>query len=437
MNDWMQPYRREQVVNFEQWIDWVENHIDGVWEHPVYKHIDLFYRQHQQQYRRLRKADLKRYKPAPELPGYELVSDFYAPYEDESYPLEEVLRLAQGVGNFRTLTVADTRFVAEILNGYVLEYLKAEKHFTLQQVVNKRMYGELFFADPIQADQWRITVVNRLYTLKFTWNIADNQVSQSQLWLYTGKQQPSGWLNGKFPEAHTLVQQLDSTIGAFRWSLYEEVDREVLDFNRLVSAVPDKLTAYYKARRKDYIKLRNQELSRYPSFDEVYAKAFSADASELKEDLLSVLENEGDRYRVPDVMAPYEVAASYTIHNFRYMLMLRLKNHAEYSLTPWIVGEDIFSRKVADEVWEIQFFYYRFAVKFRWNIATDDITDLEIKTKGEVTIVRPVGVPPETFTGISFDMFRYISFCISHWVLRLSKGKEMHVGQHHKIVEFL
>ena len=76
--------------------------------------------------------------------------------------------------------------------------------------------------------------------------------------------------------------------------------------------------------------------------------------------------------------------------------MLRLKNHAEYRLTPWIVGEDIFSRKVADDVWEIQFFYYRFAVKFRWNIATDEITDLEIKNKGEVTIVRPVGVPPET-----------------------------------------
>src|SRR5690606_25437827 len=28
MNDWMQPYRREKAADFEQWIDWVENHID-------------------------------------------------------------------------------------------------------------------------------------------------------------------------------------------------------------------------------------------------------------------------------------------------------------------------------------------------------------------------------------------------------------------------
>src|SRR5690606_22597567 len=145
-------------------------------------------REHRQQYLRLRKADLARYPSAPDtLSGYELVPDFYVPYQDRDFPLEEVLRLAQGVGNFRILGVADTRFVTEILNGYAMEYLKAEQHLTSEQVINQRMYGELFFVDPIQEDLWQITVVNRLCALKFSWNITDNRVSKPELWVYTGK----------------------------------------------------------------------------------------------------------------------------------------------------------------------------------------------------------------------------------------------------------
>jgi len=380
MNEWMEPYRREQAVDFEQWIDWVENHVDDVWQHPVYKHMERFYQQHQPQYLRLRKTDLARYQPAPKLPGYEQVLDFYALYEDKDFPLQAVLQLAQGVGNFRTLAIADTRFVIEILNGYTLEYLKTEKHLTLEQVVNKRMYGELFFADPIHADQWQITVVNRPYTLKFSWNIANNQVSQPELWVYTGKQQPSGWLNGQFPKSHTPVQQLDSAISTFRWSLYDEAENKGVNYNSMGTVVPDKLTAYYQAHRKDYIRLRKKELAKYPQPDATYASTFNQSVPELREDLLSVLEKESNSYKLSDIVAPYEMDGAYTVHNLRYMLMLHLKNHAEYALTSWIAGEDIYSKQVANDVWEIQFFYYKYAVNFYWNIVTDEISDLTIKT---------------------------------------------------------
>ena len=397
MNEWMQPYRREMAVDFEQWIDWVENHIDGVWRHPVYKHMDAFFQQHRQEYLRLRKADLARYSSAPDtLPGYELVPDFYVPYQDRSFPLEEVLRLAQGVGNFRTLGIADTRFVTEILNGYAMEYLKAEKHHSQEQVINQRMYGELFFVDPIQENLWQITVIDRLYALKFSWNITDNLVSKPELWVYTGERQPPGWLSGQAPKSNTPLQQLDSTLSSFRWSLYDEASSDEKDSNGIITEVVDKMTRYYQAHRQDYIRLRNVELAKYPRPDASYAKAFTFDVPELKEDLLSVLEKEGDRYRISDMAAPYETEGGYTIHNFRYMLMLHLKNRAEYNLTAWIAGIDTYSKRVATDIWEIQFFYHKYAVSFHWNIATDEISDLMVKTKEKVTVDRPVGVPAGT-----------------------------------------
>src|SRR5690606_22574887 len=297
MNDWMRPYRREKAADFEQWIDWVENHVDDVWKHSVYKHMDAFFQQHREQYMLLRKADLARYPSAPDtLPSYERVPDFYTPYEDKYFPLEDVLQLAQGVGNFRTLGVSDTRFVAEIMNGYAMEYLKTEKQLTHEQVINQRMYGELFFGNPIQEDLWQITVVNRLYTLKFVWNIANNRVSKPELWVYTGKRQPSGWLNGQFPKGHTPLQQLDSTLSSFRWSLYDEASSEEEDSNGMITEISDKLMVYYQANRKDYIRLRNEELAKYPPPDTAYARTFEYINTDLKQDLLTVLEKEVSGY---------------------------------------------------------------------------------------------------------------------------------------------
>ncbi len=397
MDEWMKPYRREQAANFEWWIYLVENHVGGVWHHPVYKHIDGFYQLHRQQYLQLRKADLTRYQPAPELlPEYEQVPNFYAPYEDEDFPLEDVLKLTQGIGNFRTLRVADISFAVEILDGYAIEYLKDEKQFTVEQAINQRMYGDLYFADFLQGDQWQMTAINRLYTLTFRWNIADNQISQPELWVLTGKRQPAGWLSGQLPKPQTPIQQLDNALNTFRWALYDEADDKELTSNDMVTTVPDKVTAYYQAHHKDYIRLRNEELAKYPSPDVEYAKSFKQDASALREDLLSTLEQEGSVYKVSSRAAPYEMDGAYTIYNFRYMLMRHLKNYAEYRLTPWIVGYDSYARKTGENIWELQFFYHKYAVNFHWNIATDEISNLAIKTKGEVAIDQPVGVPPET-----------------------------------------
>src|SRR5690606_16095093 len=192
------------------------------------------------------------------------------------------------------------------------------------------------------------------------------------------------------------LQQLDSTLSSFRWSLYDEASSEEKDSIGIITEVVDKMTRYYKAHRQDYIRLRNAELAKYPRPDASYAKAFTYHVPELKEDLLSMLEKEGDRYRISNMAAPYETEAGYTIHDFRYMLMLHLKNHAEYNLTAWTAGIDTYSKRVDKDIWEIQFFYHNYAVSFRWNIATDEISDLMVKAREKVAVDRRVGFPPET-----------------------------------------
>ncbi|HWK99318.1 MAG TPA: hypothetical protein VNQ55_05205, partial [Parapedobacter sp.] len=379
------------------WIRLMVKTNDDAWKHPVYQHIDSFYRQHRQQYHRLRKAELLRYKPAPVLlPGYKRVPDFYVPYDNKDVPLETVLQWIQGIGNFRTLGVDDMEFGTEVLYGYALQYLKAEKYLTLQQVHNQRMYGDLYFADFLRDDQWQITIINRLYVFRFNWNIADNQVSLPQFWVYSGKRQPPGWLHDQFPKSHTAAQQLNNTIGTFRWSLYDEADSEVLDFNRMVTVVSDKLTTYYQAHRQEYIGPRNEELAKYPPLDTAYANTFKHVNVELQQNLLSLLKKEVGIYRLTDFMAPNETDGSYTINYLRFMLTQYTKSDAEYGLSTWVAGNGVHSMKVREEVWEIQFFYHNFAVSFRWNIATDEVSELMVKTRENVTIDRPVGVPTET-----------------------------------------
>src|SRR5690606_21300117 len=113
-------------------------------------------------------------------------------------------------------------------------------------------------------DLWQFTVVDRLYAMKFSWNITDNRVSKPELRVYTGKRQPPGRLSGQAPKSRTPLQQLDSTLSSFRWSLYDEASSEEKDSIGIITEVVDKMTRYYKAHRQDYIRLRNAELAKYP-----------------------------------------------------------------------------------------------------------------------------------------------------------------------------
>lgn len=395
MDEWMKPYRRERITDLEEWIGVMEKPEDSLWKHSVYQHMDSFYLRHKQQYHRLRKADLTRYQPAPALlPGYEQVPDFYITDDQRDTPLKDELHRMQSFTNFRTLDLADSRLVSGVIFGYVLQFLKAEMNLTLQQVLNQRMYDDLYFADFLQGDHWQITVINRLYVLKFIWNIADNHISMPQLWVYKGKRQPPGWLHDQFPKSRTAIQELDRAVSAFRWSLYDEPDSEVLDFNRMVTAVPDKLVGYYQSHRQEYIRLRNEELAGYPPLDTAYANTFEHDNTELKEFFLSKL-NDGGVYRLSDFVVYGERGVSYTLYNIFYTIILHTERGTAYALASWIAGDDIFTGRIREDLWKIQYFYNNFAISFHWNLATDEISDFTVKTRENVTIDRPVGDPTE------------------------------------------
>jgi len=387
MDDWMKPYRREQMRNFEQWTSWVTNREKQVREHQVYLHMDAFFQLHREQYIQLRKDDLSRYPCALEsLPGYERVPDFYLPYEDKSFSMEEVLQLAQGVGNFRTLGLPDIRFVTEILSGTIFKYLLSEQHLSYEEILNQRLYGQLSFVDPIRNDQWKITVINRLYTVSFTWNIRDNQVSAPELWVYTGKSQQSGWLNDQFPESHTPTQELGNRLDSLAWTLYDEIEKKGFDTKARGEALSERRLSYYQEHRQVCTELRHQELAKYPKMDEVYLKTFSQEVPEIQEDLLHRLERTDDRYSLSSQIAPYETNGSYTINNFQFMLNRYMDNYRENTLTSWIAGKDVYSKQLTKEVWEIQFFYAKYAVSYQWNIATDEMTDFRIRASdsGEI-----------------------------------------------------
>jgi len=275
MDEWMKPYRREKAADFEQWVKRVEKLEIYVLEYPVYKHMDSFYQKHQQQYLRLRKADLARYKPAPKLlPGYEPTPLFRSTYRDIDFETKELFKLLQNVGNFRTLSLADTRFGAAALSGYIINYLIEQHGMSREEVSHKFAYGEIQFADLIQGNEWQITLINRMYALRFNWNIENSECTDPEVWVYTGGQQPSGWLNDVLPKANTGLQKFYRELNRFRWAVYDLADSTTVDYTRWTGIIQGKLMEFYHSHRKEYSRLRNEELAKYPQIDEIYAKAF-------------------------------------------------------------------------------------------------------------------------------------------------------------------
>ena len=394
MNDWMKPYRREKSTDFGQWIKHVEKLEPSALEHPVYKYIDSFYQQHRQQYLRLRKADLARYKPAPKLlPGYEYVPVFRSTYGNIDFETKQLFNILQRVGNFRTLSLADSRFGATALSGVVINYLMKQQGMSDEEVSHKFTCGEVPFADLIQGNEWQITFINRLYALKFNWDIENNQYSDPQLWVYTGGKQPAGWLNDTFPKANTAVQKLYRRLNTFRWSLYDQTDSTNVDYSRQARITRRKLTEFYPGHRKAYIKLRNEELAQYPPIDEIYAKAFPNESPELKEEFLTLFEKKDNHYFIPGFKALNEIDGAQIRYSFYYWCMTHSENFDAYNIAAWVGGPDVHTKKLAKDTWEIQTFYQHYTLNFHWNVATDEISALTIR-------MSKIDTPPEETKGI-------------------------------------
>ena len=379
MDEWMRPYHREEKTAFDIWVTQMEDFELSALKHPIYKLMDSFYRKHQEQYLRLRKADLARYKPAPKLlPGYECIPSFQSTYNDPDSKMKQEFETLQKVTNFRTLTVADTRISTSVLTGFILHHLVIQQG--MKEIPLKFAYGEIPFADLIQGNQWQITFINRMYALRFNWDIENNQCTDPEVWVYTGGQQPVGWLNHSFPKANALVQRLERELNTFRWTLYDQADSTNVGYTRRIEDALSKLMAFYQSHRQAYMKLRNGELAQYSQIDEVYAKAFQEDVPGLKDDFLAMLDKKENLYQLSQSDAPYEIDGARMLFHFYYLCMKHSGHVNHYNMAPWIGGRDVHTKKLAEDVWEIQAFFGQYTLRFKWNVATDEISDIIIRT---------------------------------------------------------
>lgn len=387
MDDWMRTYYREEKPAFDIWVTQMEDFEISALKHPIYKRMNDFYREHQEQYLRLRKADLARYKPAPKLlPGYKRIPTFQSTYNDPDSKMKQEFEVLQKVANFRTLTVADTRIATAVLTGFIIQHLVTQQGMDQEEITLKFAYAEIPFADPIQENQWKITFINRMYALRFNWNIENNQCTDPEVWVYTGGQQPAGWLNNSFPKANTPVQQLEHELNAFRWALYDQADSTNVGYTRCIEDMQNKLTVFYQSHRKTYIKLRNGELTQYSQIDEVYAKAFQEDVPGLKADFLAMLIKKENLYQLSRSDAPYEIDGARMLFNFYYLCMMHSGHVNHYNMAPWVGGRDVHTKKLTEDLWEIQAFYQQYMLRFQWNVATDEISNIIVRTSDTNTV---------------------------------------------------
>lgn len=387
MDEWMRTCHREEKNAFDIWITQMEDLELSVWKHPIYKHMESFYLKHQQQYLRLRKADLARYKPAPKLlSDYERISDFDRAYNDTDLRMKQKFEVLQRVTNFRVLRVADTWFGTTALGGFIINYLITQHGMKHEEVPRQYAYGVLPFADLIEGNQWQITFINRMYALRFNWNIENNQCTDPELWVYTGGQQPAGWLNNSFPKTYTPFQRLERELNRFRWKLYDDQpDSTTTDNAQRTVSMQRKLMDFYASHREAYIRLRNEELSQYPQIDEVYAKAFREDAPALKEDFLTMLYQNDNLFQLSPSDAPYEIDGERTLFHFYYLCMKHSGHVIYYNSAPWIAGRDVHAKKLAEDVWDIQAFYQFYTIRYKWNVATDELSDIFIRSSNSDT----------------------------------------------------
>src|SRR5690606_25394129 len=149
-------------------------------------------------------------KPAPKLlPGYERISDFDSAYNDADLGMKQEFEVLQTVANFRVLRVTDTWFGITVLGSFIINYLIRQQGMNHEEVYHQYDYSILPLADPIEGNQWQITLINPMDALSFKWNIEDSKWTEPESWMYSGAQQPAAWLTHSFPTANTTAQLLE------------------------------------------------------------------------------------------------------------------------------------------------------------------------------------------------------------------------------------
>ncbi|WP_353184044.1 hypothetical protein [Parapedobacter lycopersici] len=376
IDEWMSPYRHEKRTELTALFQAEERTPATIKQHPVYKHMQLFYEAHQTTYHQLRLESLKHYPPAPAtLPGYEPVDMAYIEqdFAGEEIGLYDVINFVQDFSNIRTLDAGDTHTAIGVLSGFALRYLTDERGISRTDLATRMASGTLLFADELSATEWQLTYVNRLYVVRFQWDIHTNKITGLELLTHTGEPQAARWIQDVQVNSHTPRQRLLREIQAFRWSLYDQSE------TALQAGGKEQLTRdFIRAHRNEYTAVRKSALAQLPQPDKAWQVAYQQETTGLLGDLLYTLGVEDDRSPLLPAISFAEIGYEEVFTQFQLQGAQRgdTPYASEQFLFSWLVGKDVYAREIRENVWEIIAFIDEYALQYTWNIATDELPEI-------------------------------------------------------------
>ena len=374
IDQWLLPYRTEKREAFDQWFAQMKHAPQKGFEHPLYLHMKKFVDEHQERYTHLRLASLRCYPAAPtQLPGYTPI-DISELFNDKD-SLEYMLYYIQEISSIRTLDAGDTRSGVSALTSLIFAYLNKERGMSLVEIADGYASGNLLFADELDDRHWKITLVNRLHVIRYRWDIHTNQIDALEVLIYTNNdRQEAGWLAGYSLLAETSHLQLLSKIRSFQWERYDlPVGRYALG-----GAWDANIQDFIDSHRDAYMLVREENLRKFAeppaNWQEGYVEESTEFIDELKYSVGSLVYGEG-LDKLPPKVALVELSPYGELFNLFVFYCARQQgdDFGNEPLIGWIAGYNIYARYLGGDVWEVLGFSGRYALQYRWNIATDDI----------------------------------------------------------------
>lgn len=388
INAWMEPYRHEKAGEFDEWISLaMEQDATSAWQHPIASQIQEFVAEHRDEYNRLRKADLTRYPGLGNyLSGYQPYPDFQNDMRKElqggSGLVDDELNRLQDLTNHRALHVSSLKIITSLVKGAVFDHLSENRGTTIADYSLNSMFGDKIFVDDMEDDQYRITFLNRIYALQYDWDIRTNRITIPDLYIYAEEKHANGWLADARPTANNTRQLIETELESLVWRMYDEMEQDS-DRNEVMDKLEFYLENFYRDNDSLYVDTRQALLSSYPAaLPEKWAE-YEHDTGEAEEavlaELLPMADNGGRS--LPLYASVYDLDATGTALTIESATIWEVRKRYTSDVKQWLLGLEIHTREIEENRWEIHYFFDNFASKYTWNIATDEISGLAIKSK--------------------------------------------------------
>ena len=388
INAWMAPYRHEKAEEFDEWLSMaMERDATLAQQHPVAIQMQGFVAEHRDEYIQLRKLDLARY-PALEnyLSGYEWDPDFQddlkKEFQGEIGAIDDELNRLQDLSNHRALQVSSLKIITSLVNSAVFDYLSKNRKTPIADYSLHSIFGEKIFVDDVGHEQYCITFLNRLYALQYEWDIRTNRITIPDLYIYAGEKRTKGWLADSRPIVRNTRQRIETELESLVWAMYDEMEPD-WDRNEVMDKLEFNLANFYRNNQLLYTDTRQALLSGFPAVRSEkwtdYKYVLQEAEAAFRAELQPIADKEG--YSLPLYGAIYDLDGTGIALTIEAATRWETTKTYSNDLRHWLLGSELYTRRLDQKLWEIHCFFDEFASKYIWNIATDEISELVIKSK--------------------------------------------------------